>query len=193
MKKETKVDIKAVDVKNTTINIRGLSPLLIHKFSDEAKQSMLGKQTGKTKSKELRNIEAEIEACKYYTEEGAVGFPASGFKKAMVEAAPYLDGLDKKLVKGSVYVMGNLVPINFKREVINEAVVHLSGRGSVSMVRYRPEFREWSAALDIQFDASLMSPQHIVALINTAGFHIGVGDWRPQKSGSYGMFEVVQS
>jgi len=28
-------------------------------------------------------------------------------------------------------------------------------------------------------------------LFNVAGFAIGVGDWRPQKDGSNGMFRVV--
>jgi hypothetical protein len=28
-------------------------------------------------------------------------------------------------------------------------------------------------------------------LLNTAGFAVGVGEWRPEKDGQYGMFRVA--
>jgi hypothetical protein len=32
-----------------------------------------------------------------------------------------------------------------------------------------------------------------VNLFNTAGFAIGVGEWRPQRDGSYGMFHIASA
>ena len=192
-RKKKEVKLEAVKIENLQINIEGTTPLIIHKFSDKAKKQMVDKQTGKTSQKKHRDIKAEVEACKYYMSKGRIGFPCGGFKKAMVEVGPYLDGLDKKKVKGSMYVIGeenNLVPIAFEEEAVNEAIVRLSGPGRTAMVRYRPEFRKWTANLNIQYNANMITPEQIVNLVNMAGFHIGVGDWRPQRDGINGMFRV---
>lgn len=36
-----------------------------------------------------------------------------------------------------------------------------------------------------------MSLEQIIGLLNVGGFSNGVGEWRPQKNGSYGMFHVA--
>jgi len=193
--KET-ITLEPVQIKDFNLELEGTTSLLIHKFSDAAKRDMVNKQTGKTKEKKLRDIKQEVKDSIYYLSDGNVGFPASGFKKAIVEVAPYMDTMDKKKVKGSMYVIGtenDLVPIKFKKQVVNEATVKLSGRGNVTMVRYRPEFQKWKCSLNIKYNASQITPDQIVNLTNLAGFHIGVGDWRPQCSGTYGMFRVKAS
>ena len=144
---------------------------------------------GKEKNKN-RDFAAEVEEKIYYTDDGKVGFPASGFKKAIVEVAPYLDGADKKLVKGSLQIVGNLVPLKFKTRVINKSTC-IPQRGGAPMEVWRPEFRDWTAKLDIRYNASQITPNQIVELAKLAGFHIGVGAWTPQHNGSFGMFTVA--
>ena len=58
-------------------------------------------------------------------------------------------------------------------------------------IRYRGEFREWSVDLDVQYNAAAVSPEQVVNLFNVAGFAVGVGEWRPEKNGSFGMFHVA--
>jgi len=193
-KKGLEVNIQPIKVADFKMKIGGISPLLMNKFSDAAKQGLLDKQAGKSSERKKRTkeaIEREIEAKIHRMPNGAVGFPAAGFKKAMVEAATgkLLDGMNGKLAKGSFFIIGNLVPVKYKKQKINEAIGRI-GR-NIPMVTFRPEFEDWSAELPIKYNASQVTPQQIVALANLAGFHIGVGDWRPQKSGSYGMFQVV--
>jgi len=191
VRKNEEVSVEAIELKTFDLKVEGVSPLLMHKFSDASKKEMVDKQVGVTKERQKRDIEQELLDCVHKTSEGKIGFPASGFKKAMAEAAPYLTDMNKKLVKGAFQILGNILPIKFKKQVVNEAVCRLSGRGNVSMVRFRPEFHDWTISLPIKYNAKKITPQQIVALANVAGFHIGVGDWRPQCSGSYGMFKVV--
>jgi hypothetical protein len=184
--------IKRAEMK---IRVIGETPLLSHKFSDESKQSMVDKQRQKSKQMTKRDIGAELDQAVYWLDKKKrkIGFPASAFKKAMVEVAPYLKNMDKKKAKGSFFVIGesnDLVPINYGEQVVNEAVVRLSGPSKVAFVRYRPEFRNWECELLIRFNEAQIGVEQIVALANLAGFHIGVGDWRPQCSGTYGMFKV---
>jgi hypothetical protein len=58
-------------------------------------------------------------------------------------------------------------------------------------IRFRPEFPAWSAVLKVRLNRRSMTLEQLVHLINQAGFSVGVGEWRPEKDGSYGMFHVA--
>lgn len=191
MEKSKEVVISPVNLEDMFFGIEGVTPLLMNKFSDREKKDMVDHQTKKTREKKARNIEEEIEEKIHRLSDGTVGFPATGFKKAMTESAPYLTGMNKKLAKGAFFVLGNLVPIEYKKQQINEATVKI-GKG-ITMVRFRPEFDGWSCSLHIRYNANQISAEQIVNLANLAGFHIGVGDWTPQHSGQNGMFRVVSN
>lgn len=190
-KRNEEITISPVKLEDIYLKLDGVTSLLMNKFSDREKKDMVDKQLKRTKEKKARDINGEIEEKIHRLPDGSVGFPTSGFKKAFVEAAPYLTGMNKKLAKGAFFVLGSLAPIEFKEQIVNEATVRLSGRGNVAMVRYRPEFVDWSCIVHIRYNANQISPEQVVNLANLAGFHIGVGDWTPQHSGSYGMFEVA--
>jgi len=188
---EEVVRLEPVKLKTISIAIEGITPLLMNKFSDSQKEEMMDKHLHRTKQKAARDIEKEVEERIHRLPDGRVGFPSIGFKKAMVEVAPYLQGMNKKLAKGAFFIKGDLVPIEYDEMVVNEAVVRLSGAGRVAQVRYRPQFNNWRCVLHIQYNANQISPEQIVNLANLAGFHIGVGDWTPQHDGQYGMFMVA--
>ena len=63
------------------------------------------------------------------------------------------------------------------------------GAGSTDL-RYRPEFRNWSMILNFEFDAQALTQPTILNLVQRAGFGVGLGEWRPEKGGEYGRFEV---
>ena len=58
-------------------------------------------------------------------------------------------------------------------------------------IRYRGEFTEWRVEVPISYNADVISPAQIANLFNIAGFGVGVGEWRPQRNGSYGRFHVA--
>ena len=58
-------------------------------------------------------------------------------------------------------------------------------------IRYRGEFKNWSTILTIRYNERAMSLEQIINLFNIGGFSCGVGEWRPSKDGSYGMFHVA--
>ena len=192
--KKIEVTIQPIQVADFKLRIEGMSSLLSNKMSEETQKGLLDKQAGKSKERKLRSeaiIKKEIEGKIHRLPNGKVGFPASGFKKSMVEAATgkLLPGVNGKLAKGSFFILGNLVPIKYKKQITNEAVTRI-GR-NIPQVTFRPEFEDWCAELHIKYNASQITPQQIIALANLGGFHIGVGDWRPQCGGSYGMYRVV--
>jgi hypothetical protein len=60
-------------------------------------------------------------------------------------------------------------------------------------LRYRPEFTEWSAVLEVVYVKSMLSMDSVLSLIDAAGLGVGVGEWRPEKSGDFGTFMIDPS
>jgi hypothetical protein len=58
-------------------------------------------------------------------------------------------------------------------------------------IRYRAEYPTWHTKVVVRFNANVLSPEQILNLLNTGGFAVGVGEWRPEKDGAYGMFHVA--
>lgn len=71
---------------------------------------------------------------------------------------------------------------------MREDMVRLNG--ATADIRYRGEFRSWEADLTVQFNADLISHEQLVNLFEGAGFSVGVGEWRIEKNGNFGCFEI---
>lgn len=83
-----------------------------------------------------------------------------------------------------------MVEIHSDLPVIREDMVRV-GMGSAD-IRYRAEFRNWYADLKVVFNANgQYSKEQVINLINAGGYACGVGEWRPEKDGQFGMFHVL--
>lgn len=182
------VQIPPMSVKVVEVTIIGDSPLICHKWSDRAKRQMLDKQMKRAATaKEAKDPEKDYEETLYHHPAGGYGFPAVAFKSAAVDACSHVSDITKVQARGAFHIIGDMVKVEGKPNP-REDMVKI-GMG-VADIRYRAEFRKWSATLRIRYNAGLLSAEQIINLLNTAGFAIGVGDWRPEKNGSFGMFHV---
>ena len=99
-------------------------------------------------------------------------------------------------VKGSLFIVpeeNGLVELKYKKMIINEATTRDSGRNQTPRTTFRPEFKDWSAEFNIRYNSQQITPEQIINLLKIAGFHMGIGSWRPQCSGSFGMFDIAYS
>jgi hypothetical protein len=176
------------------LTVTGTTPLICHKFSTKSKEMMRAKQAGEAKHKKApKNPEEEFQACLYPMpgKKESYGFPASGFKKAAVSACRYADGINMTFAKGAFHVVGDLLEIKGSKPKMREDIVRLnSGPKPVADIRYRAEFDKWAVEIPVRFNSAAITPSMIVNLFNIAGFSVGIGEWRPEKSGSFGMFEI---
>jgi len=192
------------------VTVVGLTPLLVHNFGAKAIKQILDKQTGEAKTMRAKKIpfndfveslyiidrrrvpKTELEpgqSWKYV--EGAFGFPASGFKKSMVSACSFVDGIPKTWVRGLIHIHGDLLPIKYERLVMRQDTVRVGPFGrKTADIRFRGEFHGWSVKLRISYNANAIKPEQIGMLVNNAGFAVGVGEWRPEKDGSSGTFAI---
>jgi hypothetical protein len=165
----------------------------MNKMSDKEKQSMLDKQMGKGVEKnKIRNPKQEVEDKIHHMSNGNVGVPIVAIKKSMVEAAPLLE-MEKKAVRGSMFIIpedNNLITLNYKKMVVNEATTRDSGINRTPRTTFRPEFKDWNCEFVIKYNAKQITPDQILNLLKVAGFHIGLGSWRPLTDGIFGTFTV---
>ena len=183
------IEIKRPDLRIVGIDVYGKTPLICHNWSDKAKKEMLDKQMGKPKVKAFKNPEQDYLDSLYPMVSGGYGFPAVAFKNCAVRAATNLD-ITMVAARQMFFVYpeeGDLVRINGEPGM-REDPVKLNGK--VADLRYRAEFREWSIRLNVEYNAGILSDEQLVNLFQLAGFSVGVGEWRPEKNGSFGTFTL---
>lgn len=198
------VTIPAMEIGRFNVKIVGDSPLIVHAWSEKAKKMMLDKQTKKaTKGRESRNKHREYCDCFYWLserpsddptdeeiEQATFGFPTVAFKKCAINAGYQQGILDKKTtMKGAFHIVGEFAIIKGKPRM-REDMVRLGGIASPADLRYRPEFPQWETVLTIEYNKNAVSPEQIINILRVGGFSNGVGEWRPEKDGQFGMFHV---
>lgn len=189
------ISIDRIAEETLRIPILGVSPLIVHRFSEKAKLQMLHASQGKRTPKEPKNPVAEFEGAFYRLEDASPGFPADAFKQATVGAARfYGKQLTMTALKQFIFFRGEvgedgrqLVRISGEA-VMREDVVRV-GRGGTDL-RYRPQFYPWSATLDVAYFTSVLTRESVLSLIDAGGMAVGVGEWRPERDGTFGTYRI---
>lgn len=183
-------------MKTVQVEIRGTSPLLIHRFGEEAEN---GKATRQIEVK-VRDPREEATKHAYISKDGTYYFSAFAIPNAMGNA-----GSNHKM-RGSRKTLRFIVPSAVRMNV--EAVTILNGAGPAKsfevdsrpvtipatkgrVMRHRPRFDQWGAKFDLIVNDDMISLDMAHQLLNEAGVSIGIGDFRPEKRGPFGTFRVV--
>lgn len=188
--KSVAIEVPKLEPRIAHITLVGDSPLITHAWSEKAKKQMLDKQMkkGKAGGKEAKDPEKDYYDSLYHLEGGKYGFPVVAFKAAAVRAAGQMDGVKMTNARAAFHIVGEYAEIDGTPEP-REDMVRV-GMGTAD-IRYRGMFREWRTTLTIRYNENVLSLEQIISLFNLAGFGVGVGEWRPQRNGSYGMFHVA--
>lgn len=191
------IELKRVVRETAEIEIRGTEPLIVHAWGHKAKEMMLAAQQGKKNAKTPKDPSADFESSRYRFEDGGDGFPVMAFKSATVKGGGRAFGKSVKMTELRQVLtfladgMGTdgmqLSRLVCSDPVMREDMVRV-GMGTAD-IRYRAMFEEWSVLLRIQFMPHLIDLDSVVALVDAGGAN-GVGEWRPEKSGSFGTYEV---
>lgn len=191
-RKVEQVEIKKLRLQELEIALWGISPLIMHAWSKKAKDEMLAKQMKKAKTaKAAKDPEQDFKDSIYRDEFGLPVFPSVAFKASAVNAAVAMD-FKKTNLRQSFHINGEMVPVLSDAEAtMREDMVRI-GMG-IADIRYRGEFKRWGVILPVTVNAALLSPEQLYNLFEAAGFGVGIGEWRPERDGSYGMFKVADS
>jgi len=194
-----KILIPKVESAFLQLSIEGTTRLVVHKFSEKTLRQMADKQQGKGQTKKPpKDPQQEYEQALYHLPKSTkkkpvYGFPAVGMKKAMVSACRFAQGITMTYARMAFHVVGtdddDLMTIQGNPERRMDAV--RVGPQKVADLRYRPQFQKWCLAFIVRYNTRAITPEQLANLVNLAGFHVGLGENRPEKSGgSWGTFQV---
>ncbi len=196
--------IPDLQINEFRVRLVGDAPLVVHRWSEKAKQQMREVQ-GKKAKKALpkRDPDEDYRESLYHYHEGrdmrdlavwdgeSYGFPAVAFKNAAITAVSQLSGVTKVFMRGAFHVnLGDEVVQVHGSPVMREDMVGLP-RGGTDL-RYRGEFFPWWTELDVRYNGQVVSEEQIVSLFETAGFAVGIGEGRPERNGVWGLFHVAR-
>lgn len=183
-------------MKSITVEVRGITPLLVHRFTEQAEQA---KPTRRIETKPRIPREEALKAA-YVAKDGTFYLSASACPNSMAAA-----GVNHKTT-GSRKTLRFVVPSAVRMQ--QDTITILNGDGPATsfevdarpvtipatkgrIMRYRPRFEGWGARVAFLLDDDLLSPEMAHQLLTEAGQSVGWGDFRPEKRGPFGRFRVV--
>jgi hypothetical protein len=198
MAKQSSTQGVEVGIRSIAVTLRGRpgSPLVIHAFAEKAKQEIRDKQQKKAKKAKAERVpEEEFKAARYIDGEGRECAPITALKKAIITAATAFDDLTKVGLRQAVFVDpvaspgGAFVPIE-KHDgspavgVMREdaVTIGINTRG----LAYRPEYPEWQLRVRVEFNPRIVSEEQLLALVDQAGWGVGICEGRPERSSALG-------
>lgn len=196
MAQKKSVEVLNLSIRNVVIPIVGTSPLIVHAWSRKAIIMMQNKQAGKPQNKkhEARIPEEEWLEARHMSSQGWEGFPASGFKAAMIRGGKMI-GMVMSDLRGAIFVHAD-DPVTQLVRIIDESHMRTDmvkvGMG-VADLRYRPEYVNWKVNLHIEFNEGQLSLDQVYQLVKAGGYGCGVGEMRPEKGAhSYGRWVLAE-
>jgi hypothetical protein len=190
MAASSSVTLPPLNIQTVSVTLIGDTPLIVHRWSEKAKKQMLDKQTKKASAgREAKDPERDFRDSLYVLPDGRYGFPIIGFKAAAVTACTSIGSMTKVAARQAFHVDGEFAVIEGDEPTMREDMVRV-GMGTAD-IRYRGEYRNWWTTIDIKYNANVLSAEQILNLMQTAGFAVGVGEWRPERDGQYGRFHVA--
>jgi len=192
--------IPRIEPKVLTVGIVGITPLVVCCWSEKAQRAILDKQMKKAKrGREAKDPEADYQASRYISTEGWDGVPACGLKGCLVNACRATDvamTIGKRMIfvraQGYSKTGQGLVRIYGTPECWQNPVKIDSG--SSMDLRFRARFMKWSAKLEIEFLANMISAEQVLNLLELAGWCEGLCEWRPgapkNNTGELGRFKI---
>ncbi len=175
--------------------ISGLSPLLMH-----APTAILDQTEQSPRSRTKPGPEM-AERAAYRTADGYLCIRADHIRMAMVNAAKHLKYHGRRTIRADVsrgvriidpefLILRNGEPLTAWDE-IDIRPVNIKGN---RVPAYRPMVKlPWSAEVRLEFDqAYIPGPKFLAEILSHAGYYVGIMDYRPERGGPFGRFEVVR-
>ena len=155
------------------------------------------KASTRTESDAVRLRELETIQSLWLDDDEKVVVPTTALRSCIETAA-------RKLKQGPQVREGMLVidsEFTYDKERYGESLDELQSSTQFTVpvvvnrnriLRTRAKFNtEWSVDFTIDGDDELVSRDHLLDWLDIAGRRIGLGDWRPEKSGVYGRFTAT--
>jgi len=191
---DTNKNLKKVKV---ALSARGHG-ILFNPMTDEKIDELAGIRPKSASEKDLP-LRDRAEK-KIIRENGKVGIPATYILSALIYAGRYVKNGKNNVSTAKTTTVFEFLTIHeeffpfldqSEQWIVDKRRGTASnGKTEAAIALIRPKFKNWSVSFTIEIDESLISLITVKQLFEEAGRKSGVGDYRPQKKGPFGMFDV---
>lgn len=176
--------------------IRGLSPLLMNRFTEDAEVSV---SSGTRVSIKAKGDTPREEAAKraYKDSNGMLFVPGTNILASIIAAGTFhkvgkskLTTMKTSLIPAGITVENLVCDLNTDQwEVDSRSVVIPSTGGRIMC--HRPRLDEWETTFNMNVEEDMFNEKTVRILVEDAGRKIGLCDYRPQRKGPFGRYSVV--
>lgn len=175
-------------MRKVKVEIKGITPYLMHRFGEETADTKTERKIGK------KDYEAEVEKALYKSPDGEIYVPSMQLKGCLIEAGKQMRVVGKgkstysKLFGAFLLIEPDTIPM-INQEWITDARAVVIQRSRI--IRYRPKFMDWSLTFTITIMDDGIAMDVVRQGLEIGGNYVGIGDFRPQKKGTFGRFMVT--
>lgn len=186
-------------MKTYTVTIAGTTPLLQHRFTEESERDRATRKVLVSRG----TPREEANKVAYVDQHGHFYLPGAAIARLIREAGGNhkLKGSRRSakfVVPAAVIVVEDTITLRngdgktpvTTFEVDSRPVTIPATKGRI--MRHRPRFDCWSVIFNLRINDLLLPPDFIHQLLVEGGQQIGVGDFRPEKGGPFGTFNVTR-
>jgi hypothetical protein len=182
-------------------HIVGETPLLMNSMSVKAQRELLlprGRKTAAEKQGSLKHDPLqEFRDSIYRARKGSETVLAllnTQFKAALCTAALDVPGAKKAQIGRLTSIEGGEKLALYGVPQIMCSVVRSADINKTPDIRTRCIVPRWACKVEVTYTTPVLNATVISSLFATAGYTMGVGDWRPQKgSGTFGRWKIVEA
>lgn len=182
-------------MKTYSVTIKGVSPLLVNRFKEQAEVPQKMKKAGK---KDYGTPREQAEATAYLDDDGRAWVPTTWVKGALATvSSDYKLPSSRKSVKS--VIGGAVIPNEEKAYFLENHTrksIEIDSRPCVvqraRIMRHRARFEKWSLTVNLQIEDSILDPNNVHEMLCDSGRRAGIGDFRPAKGGPFGRFSVTK-
>lgn len=169
--------------KSVSVTIEGISALIMHAFRPQP----MGFE------KMSPGDQAELAAYRI-TGTNELYVPGINIQRCLVAASTYSKGKGRSSLQKPVAACVMVSPeycglATTQFEIDSRPVVNPVTKGRI--IRHRPRLDRWSVTIEIEYDPTLLTAVQLRQVVDDAGSRVGLGDFRPERKGPFGRFQVT--
>ena len=178
--------------------LKGTAPLLMN---NPAKMQNNGAKEGAIRGKPTYNADDEAKAAAYTFADGSLCFPSVGVRAGLLKASKGVtvtmnDSTRRTALapqmSGTLLILEEFFPVTNEAGEARQEYEKDQRRVMVQragIIRTRAKVQDWY--LDCLFQYVPVVPVPVIAdILRSAGEMVGLGDYRPEKMGWFGRFEL---
>jgi len=177
-------------MKTINVELTGITPLLMNSPKSMLEDNLMKKMKQTTKDYDHKK---EADKLAYKTDKGELYIPAECIRACLIGASSFKKigkYAAKSIIAGGVFIATPEILLGTKKYDLDIRTVVIQ---RARVVKARPMIKNWKVNFGITYNENLIGNADIIKqILIEAGQRVGLLDFRPQKMGSFGMFEVTK-